>query len=75
MNPPAYRHTSYTSYVVVELFLQPRGLLMLPVEILQMFLEDVVEGAVHLAQVLQQLWEVDRKILELEVFKKIFFGN
>lgn len=53
---------------------------MLPVEVLQMFLEDVVEGAVYLAQVLQQLWEVDRKILVLELFKnicaiKIYFEN
>lgn len=41
--------TSYTSYVVVELFLQPRRLLVLTVEVLQMLLEDVVEGAVYLA--------------------------
>lgn len=28
---------------------------MLPVEVLEVLLEDVVEGAVHLAQVLEQL--------------------
>lgn len=47
--------TSYTSYVIVELLLQPRGLLMLPVEVLQVLLEYVVERAVDFAQVLKEL--------------------
>lgn len=53
--------TSYTSYVIVELFLKPGGLLVLPVEVLQVLLEYVVQGPIYLTKVLKELWTKKEK--------------
>lgn len=46
------KHTSHTSDVVVELFLQSGGTVLLPGEVVQVFVEDFVCGSVYFAEIL-----------------------
>lgn len=50
-----YIYTSDASYVIVELLLQSGGLILLASEILKMFVEYVVCGAVDFAKILEDL--------------------
>lgn len=51
LSPPR-KPTSHASDVVVELFLQPGGTVLLAGEVGQVLVEDLVAGSVHLAEVL-----------------------
>jgi len=47
--------TSDAADVVVEFLLEPRGLSLLLVEVLEVLIEDLICGSVYLSQVLQDL--------------------